>query len=948
MDSGGTPQSSTPNEIRFGARQRRNFADLLPLADSAPESPMANPPPPQMQKTPPTTFTPPTSAAIAMLGGSPEPRPRGSDGGSGSSDISFPGGSAVPDSFMINRQQRKKPSIFDMSSDQQDEFLRQYQLSTESLPELKPDATTSSNPSAAPPPPSPPSPPSPPPPPPAAAGAGTPQGDDAGIDSKSNSKIYNSSAHQQPGGNEKSSILSEIALQLRETRKQPGKENLFNKGGAAATALAAVASILGSAVLAAVLTPSEVVFTHLDQDIYRYNYCYLSDASIRDAVCGRLRVMYSLCCIITLIFDFLCLLATIIVAIGMHSWLTWAYLFFLLSILSQTLALIGVVWLAFPVPAAIGGSALLVMFLLGALVFSWPSIALAWHFTFGLKKNLVLNRSHPKKANPHNGAGAGAGAGAASSGESIGGRPNLKKLDRRLTMSNTSSTGDGHVVEGSTVLHWAAYHGGAVHRLLLSVLLAAGESVDIQAEGAEGVSPLMIAADRGNKTISQQLLVAGASVELTDLAHGRTALHFAAKMGNTVVVESLLKAGSDASLMDILGRTPQDLARLGGHTHVVEAIANFTKERLDAELLTAVKWKRGDQLRRLLDAGASPDSQDARGTAALTWAANRNYEEGVRCLLEAGADVDSANIHGKTPLIEAALAGNATIVKLLLRRGADANAALSSDEYQSDGDTALALAARRGHAEVVQALLTQVEVDKQAVDEAALNRNGAVLQILLKQVEINNSSCKTALQASALIGSEAAVKLFLDKGHLARDEQHEVTSLHIAAQEGHTGIVRILIAAGARVDCKDEDGRTALHWAAQEGYLEVSKELLLQGHAVVDCIDNDQQTPLHFAAESGKIAVAKVLLDNGANVNAVDSQRKTPLHLAAAKAHSRILEVMLPFGADLMSRDSTGMTALDGAREAGHFNLAALWTKIYDNTYRQRGDADGKGGEGAV
>lgn len=45
----------------------------------------------------------------------------------------------------------------------------------------------------------------------------------------------------------------------------------------------------------------------------------------------------------------------------------------------------------------------------------------------------------------------------------------------------------------------------------------------------------------------------------------------------------------------------------------------------------------------------------------------------------------------------------------------------------------------------------------------------------------------------------------------------------------------------------DSDGRTALHWAASSGALDVVRELLTHGGVEVDKRDNSQWTPLMIA-----------------------------------------------------------------------------------------------------
>jgi len=87
--------------------------------------------------------------------------------------------------------------------------------------------------------------------------------------------------------------------------------------------------------------------------------------------------------------------------------------------------------------------------------------------------------------------------------------------------------------------------------------------------------------------------------------------------------------------------------------------------------------------------------------------------------------------------------------------------------------------------------------------------------------------------------------------------------------------------------------------------------------------------PIHDAAKQGNVEEIKVLLDNGADVNAEAITGSTPLHLAAEEGHESVVQVLLENGADLNIQDNDGDTPAALARKNGHREvLQVMWNSL--------------------
>lgn len=121
------------------------------------------------------------------------------------------------------------------------------------------------------------------------------------------------------------------------------------------------------------------------------------------------------------------------------------------------------------------------------------------------------------------------------------------------------------------------------------------------------------------------------------------------------------------------------------------------------------------------------------------------------------------------------------------------------------------------------------------------------------------------------------------------------TALFVASDEGHAGVVKVLLQAGASPDSGVPDV-SPLNMAASKGHVEVMRLLLAHG-ATVDA-NQDRGTPLAHAAVKGNINAMEPLLTHGAIPNATDARGEGPLHLAVRYGRLDAVRLLLARGAN--------------------------------------------------
>ncbi len=121
------------------------------------------------------------------------------------------------------------------------------------------------------------------------------------------------------------------------------------------------------------------------------------------------------------------------------------------------------------------------------------------------------------------------------------------------------------------------------------------------------------------------------------------------------------------------------------------------------------------------------------------------------------------------------------------------------------------------------------------------------------------------------------------------------------------------------------DGFTPLGLASYFNHKETVIYLIENGADVNLASENGMKVaPLHSAVANRNLLIAKILLDNGADVNARQTLGVTPLHSAAHQGDSQMVKLLVRYKADLKAEMENGKRPLDIAQKNHHEVIALL------------------------
>jgi len=439
-------------------------------------------------------------------------------------------------------------------------------------------------------------------------------------------------------------------------------------------------------------------------------------------------------------------------------------------------------------------------------------------------------------------------------------------------------------------------------------------------------APLVEATKEGDLARVRQLLENSVAIASSE-ADGTTALHWAAHRNNFVIAELLVQSGAPVNVTNRYGVTPLALAAVNGSAPMIELLldggADANRPNPDGEtpLMTAARTGTVDAVQVLLSNGVNVDAVETwRGQTALMWASAQNETLAAAALLEAGADVNARSNRGFTPLLFAARQGHVEMLPVLVSGGADVD-----DTLPANGMSALLMAVYNAEYDFAGALL-EVGADP----NASLNGWTALHQVVWTRrpnlgrnppfpVPLGELDAFDMVRALAAAGGDLDGRQTKEPRDGNRNMLNRLGSTPFlqAAKVADVQMMQLLVDLGADPSLTTDQGATPLMAAAGVGIWKIGENPGSNTEALeavklawalgndVNVADVNGDTALHGAVHRGASNIVKLLLDNGADVDAINKKGWSALSIAEGvfypntfNRHPELVTFLVELGAD--------------------------------------------------
>jgi len=349
------------------------------------------------------------------------------------------------------------------------------------------------------------------------------------------------------------------------------------------------------------------------------------------------------------------------------------------------------------------------------------------------------------------------------------------------------------------------------------------------------------------------------------------------------------------------------------------------KADINFQLIGAVQENNLNEVKRLLEVGANPNTRDTESSlTVLMMAAGQANTEVTKLLLDAGAEALATDRRaGASVLHKACQGGSVEVVRLLVEAGAFVDS----------------VAPTTGHTPLMDALWYKYPAIVEYLLEKGAGLNlythyGFSLQQHFKyELNVNQIGRERLLQAEKM----------LQERRESDRKKSESQKLMAAVNNDDTKTVKQLIKSGVEIDERYpmvngfNDYHTPLLVACRDGrHIEIVIELLKAGADVNAVEPTFGAVPLHKSVYNGHADITQILVkQSGIDLNFQGATNGyTPLHDSLWHGYDRCAEILINVGARLDLKGHDGKTPLDIAAEvfgANHQIVKLIQSKLETN-----------------
>ncbi|RNA08851.1 Transient receptor potential cation channel subfamily A member 1 [Brachionus plicatilis] len=370
--------------------------------------------------------------------------------------------------------------------------------------------------------------------------------------------------------------------------------------------------------------------------------------------------------------------------------------------------------------------------------------------------------------------------------------------------------------------------------------------------------------------------------------NGNYSIHLAAKNGSTEILSLLIKYNSNIIRNNLADENPLHIAALYNRF-------KFVREYLVSErhlLINSDYCCLRSQKKTSIDSTHLP----------------------CMCNCDGDFDLNSAQLSIRqrdkkfhTPLMRAIVSGSQLVVEELIN-----DKYVELDSKDKDGQSIYHLCSEYNNTDILRYLL-QTDFIPQEILFAKDNFENTILhtscrtgnleaiKLIVNKLYDSNNSLETMLYAKNYLGHTCfhiacikgyynIVEYFLKEKKLIQFLEHVDnnfnTSLHLATENGHSGIANLLLEFGIDPSVKNEENTTALDLSCRLGYFEISKNIITNCSDLKNQDKIQHEFPLHTACYEGAYEVVKLLLLKGVQIDKLNDENKNCLEIAIKQGHN--------------------------------------------------------------